>query len=156
MNNSLFVLLLLAVLLIPSRVYPQKFPYLEYEPRTISELVEMDAGTPYERKEKGVIVHGKAYYSAIRVKYIGTSRPISAEKKIVFNLWRSAMQVDERVMATLENEYLFKECDKEYWVAVQKQVAAFFPKELKPGDMITLYLMAVGAARAGDKWTRFF
>lgn len=51
---------------------------------------------------------------------------------------------------------LVKECDKEYWVTVQKQVAGYFPKELKAGDRITLYLMVVGGVKTAEKWDVVF
>lgn len=61
------------------------------------------------------------------------------------------MSADPKMLTLLENEYLFQECGKDYWVPVQKPVAAYFSKELKSGDTITLYLMVIGGLKLSDK-----
>ncbi len=139
-------------MLFTKTAYSQDFPYQEYKSRTLSEFAEMDSDvTKRDYKEKQLLIHAKPFYSAIRVKYVGTSRPVSTDKKNLFKLWQGSIGYDPKVLTLLENEYLFKECDKEYWIPVQKQVAAYFPKEMKEGDMITLYLMAVGGLKITDK-----
>ena len=152
------LLLTFAFTLISQTVFAQGFPYQEYKTRTLSELVEMDSDVrkiDYEDK-KGILIHAKPFYSAIRVEYTGKSRAISSEKMNLFKLWQGSLGVDAKILTLLENEYLFKECDKEYWIPVQKQVAAYFPKELKDGDRITLYLMAVGGVKVKDEWDFVF
>jgi len=134
-----------------------KFPYEEYDPRTLAELVEHGiANNPDYKDAKQVMIEGKPFYSAVRVKVTGTSRPLSDAKKNLFKMWQGALQMDPRVLDLLDKEYLFKECDREYWVAVQKQVAAYFPKELKEGDTITLYLMMVGGTKEKEGWEIVF
>lgn len=105
---------------------------------------------------KGFLIQPKPFYSAIRVEYTGKSRAISSERISLFAASQSSLGVDAKVLTLLKDEYLFRECDKEYWIPVQKQVAAFFPKELKPGYKITLYLMAVGGVRLNGKWNSVF
>ena len=152
-----FLLLLIFAFSINPAVYAQGFPYQEYKTRTLSELIEMDADvTQRDYKQKQLMLHGQPFYSAVRMKYTGQSKLLSAEKKNLFKLWQETLQYDKKVLSLLESEYLFKECDKEYWIPVQKQVAAYFPKELKEGDTITLYLMAVGGLKVTDKWEFVF
>jgi len=153
MKSYSSVCILIFTLFFAGTAYSQSFPFQEYKNKTLSELIEMDSDvTKRDYKEKQLLIHGKPFYSAIRVKYTGTSRPISAEKKSLFKLWQGSIGIDAKVLTLLENEFLFKECDKEYWIPVQKQVAAYFPKEMKEGDMVTLYLMAVGGLKTTDKW----
>ena len=49
-----------------------------------------------------------------------------------------------------ETEYLYKEGADEYWLGTQTPVAKYFPKELKPGDKITLYVISIGGYRTKD------
>lgn len=152
------ILLSFVFTIISQTVYSQGFPYQEYRTRTLSELVEMDSDVKkgdYGDK-KGILIHAKPFYWAIRVKYTGKSRAISSEKMDLFKLWQESLGVDAKVLTLLENEYLFKECDKEFWIPVQKQVAGYFPKELKEGDIITLYLIAVGGVKIKDEWDFVF
>lgn len=148
---GLFVLFLLIVA--SSTVSrAQKFPYEEYEPRTLDELVTQSAASVISLPNKPkLMLDAKPFYSAIRVKYVGTARPISPEKKNLFKMWQESMSADPKMLTLLENEYLFQECGKDYWVPVQKPVAAYFSKELKSGDTITLYLMVIGGLKLSDK-----
>lgn len=129
-----------------------KFPYNEYDPRTVAELVQNGtAAIPPNLTTKYMMLDAKPFYSAIRLKYVGTSRPVPPEKKEVFKMWQESMRPNADITALIDNEYLFRECDAEYWIPVQKQVAAYFPKELKSGDLITVYLMVIGGVRLAPK-----
>jgi hypothetical protein len=144
----------------------QDFPYEEYQTRTLSELVAMDSETSVKdlektsgEKAKGlIIIHAKPFYSAVRVKYVGTLKALTKEEKDYLKMWQGSLGYPADIPELYENKYLFKECDKEYWIPVQKQVAAFFTKELKSGDMITLYLMYPGGIKktATDSWNFLF
>lgn len=144
----------------------QDFPYEEYQTRTLSELVAMDSETNVKDLEKTsgdkakglLIIHAKPFYSAVRVKYIGTVQALTKKEKEYLKLWQSSLGYPPEIPALFENKYLFKECDKEYWIPVQKQVAAFFAKELKQGDMITLYLMYPGGIKSNptESWNFLF
>jgi hypothetical protein len=138
---------------IAQTAYSQGFPYQEYKTRDLSELVKIGSATDNSQK---VLIYANSFYSAIRVEYTGKSRPVSSEKMNLFKGWQSSLEVDPKVLTLLKDEYLFKECDQEYWIPVQKQVAAFFPKELKAGDKITLYLMAVGGLKTNAGWDFVF
>jgi hypothetical protein len=148
-------ILVLAISAIAQTANAQGFPYQDYKTRDLSELAAIDSAllksdTSYQ------IIQAKPFYSAIRVEYTGKSRAISSEKMNLFKNWQGTIGVDAKVLTLLKNEYLFRECDKEYWIPVQKQVAAFFPKELKNGDKITLYLMAVGVVILKGEWNSVF
>lgn len=159
MKYIYFGLLFIAGLnFLPQVAKAQGFPYQDYKTRTLTELIEMDSDvekTDY-KESIPVLIHAKPFYSAIRVQYSGQSRPISPEKINLFKLWQKSLNVNAKVLTLVKDEYLFKECDKEYWIPVQKQVAAYFPKELKAGDRITLYLMAVGGVKPKENWEFVF
>ncbi len=161
MKNILILIFVLAITIFSiNSTLAQDFPYEKYDPRTLSELVEMDEkGSKDMPGDKGqMIIHAKLFHSAVRVKFIGTSKTVSKEEKDYLKLWQSSLGIDPEILELYENKYLFKECDKEYWIPVQKQVAAYFPKELKSGDMITLYLMYPGGVKpkSANSWNFIF
>src|SRR5687768_2345509 len=124
MKTLFLIFLLLTFSLISHKALAQGFPYHEYKTRTMAELVEMDADvsqTEYKGAQQ-IMIHANPFYSAIRVKYTGKSRPLSKEKINLFNIWQETFQVNKKVLSLLESEYLFKECDKEYWIPIQKPV----------------------------------
>lgn len=59
-------------------------------------------------------------------------------------------------MLSGDTTQLFKECDNEYWIPVQKQVIPHFAKELKKGDMVSLFIVRVGGEKAKDRWDWLF
>ena len=157
-----FLLLFFAITIFFASVKPnfaQDFPYDKYLPRTLAELSAMaEEGTKNMPGDKGqFLIHGKPFYSAVRVKFIGTQKPLVKDELDYLKMWQTSLGYDEEVPKLFENKYLFKECEKEYWVPVQKLIAEYFPKELKPGDMITLYLMFPGGLKkATENWNFIF
>lgn len=146
-------------------VYAQnKFPYELYKSRTLNEIIEINADLKNAdliiKKEEipQITLNGNPLYSQVRLKFMNKSRPISTDRMDLVKLWQKTFDADERVLTLYENEYLFKECETEYWIPVQKQVAAFFPKELKTGDMISLFIMRIGGRKEknADKWDWLF
>ena len=130
------------------------FPYDQFMPRTVGELVRAGAASidvDNDPAKVHMMIDAKPFLSAIRLKYVGTSRPVPAERRQVLEMYQKSMQPKADIPSLVDNEYLFRECDTEYWIPVQKQVAAYFPKELKPGDMITVYLMVIGGIKLNSK-----
>jgi len=156
MQNSLgLTIAVAAIILLSVGVRAQdKFPYDQYDPRTVAELVQAGEASilgDIDASKVHMMIDAKPFYSAIRLKYVGTSRPVPAEKKEVFKMYQQSMHPAVDVPSLIENEYLFRECDTDHWIPVQKQVAAYFPKELKTGDMITVYLMVIGGIKLTPK-----
>ncbi len=145
--------LVIAFLGIAQTVYSQDFPYHVYAPRTMSELAELSH--PGETQTIGktqIGISANPFYSAVRLEYGGESRNLSDRKLGFYKLWAAALNVgsantDADVLDIIRKEYLFKECDKEYWITISTPAANDLPKNLKKGDRITLYLMLAGGLR---------
>ena len=129
----------------------QDFDFSKYKPRTLSEIIELNPIPADKDAKRQLLVSGDWFYSQVRVKYIGTSRPVPVNDKEILKAWKASFKIPDETFNLFEKEYLFRECDKEYWIPVQKQVAEFFPKELKEGEMITLYLFFAGGLKIGEK-----
>ncbi len=152
MKQFLSAYLLIFALFFTAHIVPaQDFDYDRYKPRTLSELIELNNPKLEDSTKKTFIISADWFHSHVRLKYIGTSRVISAERKELINNWKKAFNINAETTDMFEKEYLFKECDKDYWLPVQKQVASFFPKELKAGEMVTLYLFFGGGIKTKVK-----
>ncbi len=152
MKNFNLIAILSLLLFASNGAVSQSFPYDKYDPRTLEELVAQSSASMMAGSVRPqMMLDAKPFYAAIRVKSMSTARPVSEKKKNLFKMWQESMGADPKMLTLLENEYLFQECGKDYWVAVQKQVASYFPKELKAGDTITLYLMVIGGLKPSDK-----
>lgn len=151
---KLFIIALTVISIFASvaNSFSQDFDYSKYKPRTLSELADLNpVPSEYASAKKFAIISGDLFSSQVRLKYIGTSRVISSEHREILTNWQKSFQIPAETVAMFQKEFLFKECDKEYWLPVQQQVTTFFPKELKEGDMVTLYLIFAGGMRTGGK-----
>ncbi len=72
----------------------QNFDYDRYKPRTLAEITELNTApkTAGEAK-KEFLVSGDWFHSQVRLKYIGTSRALSAERKEILNNWKTSFKI---------------------------------------------------------------
>lgn len=157
-------LLFSAFTFISQTSYSQGFPYHLYDTRTVAELVELNSSVARKTAVadvKNLMISAKPFYSAIRLEYAGESRKISKERMGLFKIWTESLNVkssnsETDILSMFDKEYLFKECDKQYWIPVQTRTANDFPKDFKKGDKITLYLMMIGGIEDKGKWDFIF
>ncbi len=112
----------------------------------MKEIVSIDAKEIQDsERENRVIFHADMLLSVIRVKYMGKSRPLSEVKKDFLKKWAQTFsQNADEYAAHYERDFLFMEDGVEYWLPAQKQVSAYFPKELKEGDEVEIYIVRAG------------
>jgi hypothetical protein len=71
-------------------------------------------------------------------------------------MWVEIFGVRPDILSLLEKELLIIECNSEYWIPVQKQLIPHFERELKSGDMVSLFIVRVGGEKANEKWEWLF
>ena len=109
-----------------------------------------------EASKKAALISGDWLYSQVRLRYVGTSRPIGPQRKEILGNWKTSFQIPTEIVNLFEKEFLFKECNKEFWLPVQTKVSSYFTKELKEGDMVTVYLFLAGGLKVDGKWGLLF
>lgn len=149
--------ILFVLLLQTSATVSQNFDFSKYKPRTLSELIELNPGPAKSSTEKKLeYITADWFYSQVRVKYVGTSRPISPVGREVLKNWQKAFAIPAETVNLFDKEFLFRECDKEFWLPVQQKVSTYFPKELNEGEMITIYTFLAGGLRTSGKLELLF
>lgn len=163
LNNLLILLFILIGNSLVIYAQEDSFPYDVYKPRTLSEIVILnldvknaDVTVGKSKEAPQMVLNADLLHSQVRVKFMNKSRPISADRKELLKLWQKTFGIEDKIVNLYENEYLFKECDYDYWIPVQKQVAAYFPKELKEGDMVSLFIIRVGGRKINANWDWLF
>jgi hypothetical protein len=152
MKNLLSVtFLLITFTFVVQTSYSQGFPYHLYNTRTMAELTELNsvARIAEDAKKTQIAIMASPFYSAVRLEYAGESRNLSEKKLEFYKIWAETLDIGSsdnnlNILNVIKKEYLFKECDKEYWLAVSTTAANYFPKDMKKGDRMTLYLMMTG------------
>jgi hypothetical protein len=139
MKQVLSALLLVLTLTIPSLAQND---WHTYPIRTIAELISATAGDA--SKKVDVIISANPFPSKTKATYTGKSRPVSKRTKDFIKLWTETRNVPAGNADMLEQEFLFREHDKEYWIPVIKTLIPFFGKELKEGDEVVIYYFFLG------------
>src|SRR5205823_1550506 len=119
-----------------SASFAQGFPWNDFKPRTLKDIINIDAKEIKDsERENRVIFHADMLLSVVRVKYTGKTRPISDVKKDFLIKWSQTFTQNTADYAShYETDVLFTENGIEYWLPVQKQVIPYFQKELKVDD----------------------
>lgn len=126
----------------------------KYKYRALSEIVSFNKESTDEilRKskleEKNDFIGVDLFFSRVRLKYLGNSRPISDDHSDLIKVWIRLQRIDQKVASLYENEILVKECDREYWIPIQKQLSEKFAKEVKVNEMVTLFVIHTGGRKA--------
>lgn len=123
-----------------------------YQPRTFKDLVTISERSQKDpdvvlrnpKNEPVLMLSYNAYQSKVIAIYSGESRKIPVERMELIKNWLTTFSKPKEFADMFEDEYLFTENKIEYWLPVQKQVASYFPKELKKGDTVTLYVAWLG------------
>jgi hypothetical protein len=128
----------------------------KYKPRTLKEITTALAEASFKdpdviitdsNKGESIVLSGNTFPSRVAAVYTGSSRKVSDKKKEVIAAWLRVFGKPSEYLKLFEAEYLFTEDEKEYWLPVQKQVAAYFEKELRKSDTVGLYAVRVGARK---------
>jgi hypothetical protein len=134
------------------------FNYDSFEPATLAEAKagflagaqEFSIAVAGDKPGDGYFDQGGRRWRA-QASYTGKSRPLDTAELTFIRNWLKSVRRED-VVGLFTTSYLFTADGKDYWLPVEAPVAAFFPKELKPGDVIDLYLAEIGGTRGEDGW----
>jgi len=145
-QSRVFLLLILIFTVSSSTSFAQGFPWDDFKPRTLNDIVSIDAKEINDSQlENKVIFHADMLLSVIRVKHTGKSRAMSEVKKDVLRKWSQTFtQNADKYAANYEQDLLFIENGVEYWLPVQKKVIPYFSKEVKVDDEVDIYIVRAG------------
>jgi len=145
-KSRILLLLILISPLFASTSFAQGFPWDDFKRRTLKEIVSIDAKEIQDsERENRIIFHADMLLSVIKVKYTGQSRPLAEVKKDFLKKWAKTFSRNADEYAEhYEKDFLFTEDGIEYWLPVQKKVSAYFPKELKEGEEVDIYIVRAG------------
>lgn len=123
----------------------QGFPYDIFKPRSLKEVTATTSKAV--RPDDTWFFATTLLESKVQVTFTGDSRPMLPARKQFVSNWAGVFGHPKEYADRYETEYLYKEGDDEYWLGTQTPLTKYFPKELKPGDKITLYVISIGGYR---------
>ena len=126
----------------------------DYQLRTIEEIAarEFDTHNGAAGDQK-IVVNGDLHPSRVSATYTGRVRPLPQNKRAVLNRWAQLYAgAPAHYTVPYQSERLFKQNGRGYWLAVKRDAAAKFKKEIKAGQAVELFLVRLGGAVDRDNW----
>lgn len=148
-----FVLVFAITTTIFAQVGPKKPRELDdYTVRTLEDISQLQ-GSVVESSNKNVAIHGEIFPTRVKVVYEATSRPLVQHKKEAIAAWANRFAgAPETYNRPYQNEVIFSENGRKYWLVVRKEFLTRFTQEVKMGERVELFLIKMGSARKGDTW----
>lgn len=125
----------------------------KYKPRTLAEIPLINRETTdkilsrTKLEDKTDFISFELLHSRIKAEFTGQQRVIPQSRQEMIKMWGKLQNISKKITSLYENEFLFKEGNKEYWIPVQKKVEESILKEIKANDMITLFVIHVGGRK---------
>jgi hypothetical protein len=136
---------------IPTPPTPQN-TWDRYKPTTLTELKTTLFHFP--EKHVGMTINAEATSKPVRVKavYLADLRQMSPfRREFIRKWWGATFKISDDFTQLFEQELLVEAEGEQYWIPVQSQLIPDFQNELKSGDKVELYVMAIGSIDHEDK-----
>ncbi len=98
----------------------------------------------------------KTFPTLASVTYLGKIRDIPKEKLDFLHKYLTKTIGHPDWTKLFKREIQVREGDHTYWLPIQESVLGFFPKEVKKGDVVHLYIIWAGAVRINGKMVWVF
>lgn len=129
-----------------------EFAYDQFTPSVIGTIAADTRAFNLPGTGKKVMYAGTANKVRVTVTFVGTSRPLTADETIIIQGLAKAIPGAPPSYAELYQEsFAFEDAGQRYWLPVQQPVAAYFGKELKPGQRVQLFAVIAGGVAENDK-----
>jgi hypothetical protein len=156
MTRFIFALLIAGVPLFSTAAPAAKsFPWDSFPARPLKHAVNLDdrAAEKHPTDERQLILTGDYVLSKATVTFTGVERPLSASRRAILERWALLKNYAAEYTRLYDDEFLFLEGARKYWLAVQRPVALSMRKQLKKNHPVELYLLSgVGAERINHDW----
>jgi hypothetical protein len=163
MKRILLVFAFLALL--PIGCHPQQgdqSSWDKYQPRTLQSIIDahQDGLREFESDPSGyrnrLLLSSDSFQSKITLVFLGKSRPLLGKRAELLEYWKKMSKRSDDLISVFGTEMLFKEGDKEIWIAVQKPLLDPLPREVAIGKSFTAYIIWMGAIQDGNHWEWLF
>jgi hypothetical protein len=162
MKRTILVLALLALLPIACHSQQEHQDHWDqYQHWTLQSIIDAHQGAAAELDadssgDKKALLTAESFPSKVTLTYLGKSRPLEGKRQILVKYWAKMMGRPDDTSDIFGTEFLFREGDRELWVAVQKPLLDPLPKEVAIGRQLTAYVMWMGAIKVDDHWEWVF
>lgn len=128
-------------------------PWEYYQRRSLADVTAQQRHvvlrTFTEELGQRVFLGGSSFPSLPNIQYLDSTRATSGRRLELIRLWIKTYEIPDEVPTDYTTELLFREDGLELWLPVRNAVIEELESATAPGDTLTLYVVWVGALRAG-------
>jgi len=130
-----------------------KADWSRYKPGKMVDIIEAN-----KEIAKGLkfLFTAKSFPTLASVTYLGKIRNISEQKMVFLDKYLTKTLSKPQWTKLFKREIQVREGKQVYWLPIQEPVLGFFPKEVKTGDVVNLYVIWAGAVRIDKKMVWVF
>ncbi|GEM_PF-671048 len=153
---------IVCLLLASAAANGQGFPYDDFLPRTLKQIIEENIATQnatqkYATSPTQIIIDADPLPSVVRMIYSGKTRPLGESRLNYLKLWLQSTAKKPDFINLYNQEMLFSEEGTEYWLPIQTQLIPYFRKEIAEGRPVDVYLIRMGGQLLPEKdWDWMF
>lgn len=155
-RSALQVLSLLAVgtgQLVAAGSAAGQLPREYYQRRSLAEVIAQRQGvvlrTFTEEPSQRIFLGGSSFPSLRSIQHLGSTRATSGRRLELIRLWLKTYEIPDEAPEDYTTELLFRENGLELWLPVRRTVIEELQSAAALGEGLTLYVVWVGALRAG-------
>jgi hypothetical protein len=130
-----------------------QLPWEYYQRRSVAGVIAQQRDvvlrTFAEERGQRVFLGGSSFPSLPNIQYPGSTRGTSARRLELIRLWIQTYEIPDETTDDYTRELLFLEDGLELWLPVRRAVMEELERTAASGDPLTLYVVWVGALRAG-------
>jgi hypothetical protein len=117
-------------------------------------LTETDSTAVDPNKE--IVLTANSFPSKVCLIFLGKSRPLQGKRQMLVQYWQKMLKISDDLTNVFGTEMLFREGDKEFWIAIQKPLVDPLPREAEIGKSFTAYVIWMGAIKSEGHWEWVF
>ncbi|RLE16354.1 MAG: hypothetical protein DRJ14_08655, partial [Acidobacteria bacterium] len=130
-----------------------KADWSRYKPGKMADIIEA-----HKETAKGLkfLFTADSFPTLASVTYLGKIRNIPEQKMAFLDKYLVKTLRKPEWVKLFKREIQVREAKQVYWLPVQEPVLGFFPKEVKTGDVVNLYVIWAGGVRIDKKMVWIF
>jgi hypothetical protein len=130
-----------------------KADWSRYKPGKMADIIEA-----HKETAKGLkfLFTAKTFPTLASVTYLGKIRDIPEQKMAFLDKYLTKTLGKPEWAKFFKREIQVREGKQVYWLPIQESLLSFFPKEVKTGDVVSLYVIWTGGVRIDKKMVWVF
>lgn len=128
----------------------ETFQKSSYKTQLLADAIDKNFVIPKEKTDNNFVIDSRKIKSKSTVIFTGEVRNISNEKILFLKNWLVASHGPSEVVQLLQQEALFRQGEKDYWIPVRKSILEEMQRKLAKGSEVEIHTLLAGGIIASE------